>query len=286
MSIVISTWKHGYVANETAWKILSSGRKAIDAVEKGINVAELAPEVHTVGYGCYPDRDGTITLDASIMDDKGNCGAVTYLQNIKTPVSVARKVMEDSSHVMLSGEGALKFAIEQGFKEENLLTDFSKDSWEKWKSEKIDKPVDMHNHDTIGMLAIDNSGNLAGACSTGGMAFKQHGRIGDSPIIGAGLFVDNDIGAAAGTGYGEVIMKTVGSFAIVEQIRLGLSPQEACEKIIANTKTKIPNIDEMPVYYIALNKQGEIGACGTKKGFEYALYNNENGNRLIEANII
>lgn len=284
--IVISTWKHGHKANIAAWDILNNGGYALDAVERGVNVAEFDTEVHTVGYGSYPDREGIITLDASIMDEKGNCGSVTFLQHIKTPISVARKIMENSSHVMLSGDGALKFALNNGFKKEELHTDFSKNAWKDWKNKKINKPVDTHNHDTIGMLAIDKNVDISGACSTGGIAFKAHGRIGDSPIIGAGLFIDNEIGGAAGTGFGEVIMKTVGSFAIVELMRNGYSPQEACAEIIKRTYKKIPTAKDLPVYYIALNKQGEFGAYGIKKGFQYSVSSKKMGNVLTEADAL
>ncbi len=194
--MVISTWQHGMAANEAAWEVLIQGGRALDAVEKGVRVSELDPEVTSVGYGGYPDRDGIITLDACIMDEQGDCGSVTFLQHIKTPISVARMVKEKTPHVMLSGEGALQFALTNGFEKEELLTDAARQGWEEWKKSNTNLPVDLHNHDTISMLAIDEKGDLSGACTTSGMAFKYHGRVGDSPIIGAGLFVDNEIGAA------------------------------------------------------------------------------------------
>jgi isoaspartyl peptidase/L-asparaginase-like protein (Ntn-hydrolase superfamily) len=281
--MVISTWPHGVAANEAAWKVLTRGGRALDAVEKGVNVTELDPEVTSVGYGGFPDRDGIVTLDACIMDEKGDAGSVTFLQHIKTPVSVARLVMEQTPHVMLSGEGALQFALANGFKKEELLTDFARQSWENWKKSKTNIPVDQHNHDTISMLAIDKPGNLSGACTTSGTAFKYHGRVGDSPIIGAGLYVDNEIGAAGATGVGEVILKSLGSFSIVENMRHGYSPQEACEETVHRALKKVPDAKNQPIYFIALNKEGEIGAYGTNAEFKYAWYTEEKGNCLIQA---
>jgi L-asparaginase/N4-(beta-N-acetylglucosaminyl)-L-asparaginase len=259
------------------------GGRALDAVEKGVNVAELDPKVTTVGVGGYPDRDGFITLDACIMDEQGNAGSVAFLQHIKTPISVARLVMEKTTHVMLSGEGALQFALDNGFEKEDLHTDFSRKSWEDWLKSNSYMPVNEQNHDTISMLAIDENGDLSGACSTSGTAFKYHGRVGDSPIIGAGLFVDNEIGAAGGTGVGEVIMKTLGSHTIVENMRHGYSPQEACEEAVQRAMKKVSDAGNQPIYFIALNKEGEYGAYGTDAYFKYALYTKEDGNRLIQA---
>lgn len=281
--MVISTWGHGIPANEAAWEVLNQGGRALDAVEKGVRVAELDPKVTSVGYGGYPDREGIVTLDACIMDETGNAGSVTFLQHIKTPVSVARVVMERTPHVMLSGEGALQFALAHGFDKEELLTDSAREAWEEWKKRNTNMPVDHHNHDTISMLAMDEKGDLSGACTTSGMAFKHHGRVGDSPIIGAGLYVDNEIGAAAGTGVGELIMKTVGSFSIVENMRHGYSPREACEEAVQRALKKVPDARNQPIYFIALNKEGEFGAFGTNAQFKYALYTEAKGNRLIQA---
>jgi isoaspartyl peptidase/L-asparaginase-like protein (Ntn-hydrolase superfamily) len=281
--MVISTWAHGIPANEAAWEVLKAGGRALDAVEKGVQVAELDPKVTSVGYGGFPDREGIVTLDACIMDEKGNAGSVTFLQHIKTPISVARKVMERTPHVMLSGEGALQFALANGFKKEELLTDNARKAWENWKKLNTNKPVDLHNHDTISTLAIDKDGNISGACTTSGMAFKHHGRVGDSPIIGAGLYVDNEVGAAGGTGVGELIMKTLGSFSIVESMRHGYSPQEACEEAVNRALKKIPGARNQPIYFIALNKEGQTGAYGTNSNFNYALYTEMKGNKLIQA---
>lgn len=281
--MVISTWPHGMAANEAAWEVLMDSGRALDAVEKGVRVTELDPKVTSVGYGGFPDRDGIISLDACIMDEKGDAGSVTFLQHIKNPVSVARKVMELTPHVMLSGEGALQFALANGFEKEELHTDFSRKSWENWKKRHTKIPVDAQNHDTISMLAIDERGDLSGACTTSGTAFKYHGRVGDSPIIGAGMYVDNEIGAAGATGVGEVIMKILGSFSIVENMRHGYSPQEACEEAVQRALKKVPDARNMPVYFIALNKEGETGAYGTDASFHYAIYTREHGNRLIQS---
>lgn len=281
--MVISTWPHGMAANETAWDVLTQGGRALDAVEKGVNVTELDPKITSVGYGGLPDRDGFITLDACIMDENGNAGSVTFLQHIKTPISVARLVMEKTKHVMLSGEGALQFALANGFEKEELHTDLSRKRWEDWVKRNNYVPVNEHNHDTISMLAIDENGDLSGACSTSGTAFKYHGRVGDSPIIGAGLYVDNEIGAAGATGVGEVVMKILGTHSIVESMRHGYTPQEACEEAVQRALKKVPDVRNQPIYFIALNKQGEYGAYGINTEFKYALYTREDGNRLIQA---
>ena len=281
--LVISTWSHGFKANIAAWELLIQGGRALDAVERGVRVSELDPEVTSVGYGSNPDRDGIITLDACIMDELGNCGSVAFLQHIKTPISVARQVMEKTPHVMLAGEGALQFALANGFKREDLHTDISRQNWERWKKNHIYDPVDVNNHDTISMLAIDKNGNISGACTTGGLAFKHHGRVGDSPIIGAGLFVDNEIGGAGATGVGEVVMKTLGTHLIVELMRNGASPQDACKEAVMRALKKVPGAENLPVYYIAVNKQGEYGAYGTDKGFKYAVYTESKGNILQKA---
>src|SRR5699024_2819231 len=188
--VVISTWDHGIPANEAAWKVLSEGGSALDAVEAGVRIPEGDPNVQSVGYGGFPDREGHVTLDACIMDYNDRCGSVAFLEHIKHPISVARKVKEETPHIMLVGEGALQFAVDQGFEKEDLLTPESRKAWQEWLEESEYKPViNIENHDTIGMLAIDEQGRLSGACTTSGTAFKLHGRVGDSPIIGAGLFV-------------------------------------------------------------------------------------------------
>lgn len=282
--IVISTWKHGLAANEAAWKILKAGGRALDAVEQGVRVSESDPEVTSVGYGGWPDRDGNVTLDACIMDENGNCGSVAFLQNIMNPISVARLVMEKTPHIMLAGEGAKRFALENSFKEENLLTDNALAKWKEWLEENKYMPnnINKDNHDTIGMLAIDKNGNLSGACTTSGLAWKYHGRVGDSPLIGAGMYSDNEIGAAAATGKGEAVIKIAGSFLVVELMRNSRSPQEACEEAIARIVKKQPDHKEFQVGFIALNKSGETGAYSLEKGFQYAEQS-INGNILKDS---
>lgn len=271
--VVISTWNFGVPANKEAWKVLANNGRALDAVEKGVNVIESDPKYMSVGYGGLPDRDGNVTLDACIMDEHGNCGSVGFLQYIKNPISVARKVMEETPHIMLVGAGALKFALQQGFKKENLLTYQARQRWMNWVEESGYKnmPIDKNNHDTIGMLAIDNDGNLSGACTTSGLAWKLHGRVGDSPIIGAGLYVDNEIGAAAATGKGEAVIKEAGTFLIVELMRQGHSPQKACEIAVDRIIRKQKDHKDFQVGFLALNKSGQVGAFSIEKGFQYAL---------------
>lgn len=279
--IVISTWQHGLAANERAYQILSTGGNSIDAVEEGVKVSEADPKVKSVGYGGLPDRDGFVTLDACIMNYRGDCGSVAFVQNFLHPISIARMVMEKTPHIMLVGKGAEKFAIENGLKKQNLLTEEAKKEWQKWLKESKYKPID-DNHDTIAMLAIDQYGNLAGACTTSGLSWKYHGRVGDSPIIGAGLYVDNEVGAAGATGKGEAVIKICGSFLIVELMRQGKSPKEACKIAIDRLIKKNYDYQDFQVGFIALNKAGEVGAYSLKDGFEYAVYSN-NQNHLLKS---
>lgn len=281
--LVISTWRHGLAANEAAWKVLSENGRALDAVEQGVRVTESDPECMSVGYGGLPDRDGIVSLDACIMDETGNCGSVSFLQNIKNPISVARLVMEKTPHVMLSGEGAFEFAQSKGFKKENLLTEKAREAWLKWKKKSNYEPViNVENHDTIGMIALDKSGNISGACTTSGIAFKYHGRVGDSPIIGAGMFVDNEVGGAVATGTGELVMKTLGTFLVVELMRNGMSPLEACIEAVKRIANKIPEYEKYQIGYLAINKSGDTGAYCIQKGFNYALYQNRE-NKLLDS---
>jgi N4-(beta-N-acetylglucosaminyl)-L-asparaginase len=283
--LVISTWDFGKPANAEAWKILSSNGRALDAVENGVRVPEADPKITTVGLGGAPDRDGHVTLDACIMDEYSNCGAVCGLEHIVHPVSVARRVMEKTPHVMLIGDGALQFALAEGFKKENLLTPESEGAWKEWLKEKKYKPVaNIENHDTIGMLALDNKQNLSGACTTSGMAYKMRGRVGDSPIIGAGLFVDNEIGAATSTGLGEEVIRICGSHLVVELMRQGSSPQKACEEAVMRiVKNQPQKSREMQVGFLAINKSGEYGAFALQKGFTYAIRSVKIANELFEA---
>jgi N4-(beta-N-acetylglucosaminyl)-L-asparaginase len=289
--IVLSTWRFGIEANNDAWEILSKEGSALDAVEKGVQRVEADPEERSVGYGGRPDRDGKVTLDACIMDEKANIGAVACLQHIKHPISVARSVMEKSPHVMLVGEGALQFALSQGFSKMNLLTETSEKEWREWLKTSEYKPtVNIENHDTIGMIALDIHGNLSGACTTSGMAYKMHGRVGDSPIIGAGLYVDNEVGAAVATGHGEEIIRVVGSHLVVEQMRHGKSPQSACEAavrlILKKFKLRKVDYSTTQIGFIALNNAGEYGSYCLQKGFNFTVLNEANGNRLLDADYL
>ena len=282
--VVLSTWAFGIPSNKAAWEILHSNGTAIDAVEKGVQVPEGDPDVHTVGYGGFPDRDGYVTLDSCIMDHNGNAGSVAALQHIKHPVKVARKVMEHTPHVMLVGDGALQFALNNGFTKQNLLTNEAKKAWKKWKKTANYQPViNIENHDTIGMIALDSKNNLSGAVTTSGLSWKMHGRVGDSPIIGAGLFVDNKVGAACGTGVGEEIIKTAGSHTVVELMRQGYPPTQACKQAVERIISNNPGRSDYQVAYIALNKDGEYGAYSIREGFNYAVYSNEIANSLVDA---
>ena len=269
--LVISTWDFGLQANEAAWQILKAGGRALDAVEAGARVPEGDPRERSVGLGGLPDREGRVTLDACIMDENGNCGSVAFLEHIVHPISVARMVMEKTPHVMLVGDGALQFALANGFKKENLLTKESEKTWKEWLKKSEYKPIaNIENHDTIGILALDEQGNLSGACTTSGMAFKMRGRVGDSPIIGAGLYVDNEIGAATSTGVGEEVIRIVGCHLVVELMRQGNSPEDACrlavERIIKKNPTRAK---EVQVGFLAINKQG---AYCLQPGFTYAVH--------------
>ena len=268
--VICSTWNFGLPANELAWKVLDNGGKAMDAAEAGARHAESDPENNSVGFGGLPDEKGNVTLDACVMDSTGNAGSVAFLQNIKHPVSVARKVMEETKHVMLVGEGARQFAVSNGFEEINLLTEQSEKDWKKWLKEP--KEMTPHEtHDTLSVLVQDKMGDLAGACTTSGWAYKMHGRVGDGPIIGAGLFVDNEIGCAAATGLGEEVIKTTGSFLVVELMRQGYDPTKACEEALNRVIKAHNGNPDFQIGYIAVRKDGEIGSACLKWSFEYAL---------------
>ena len=273
--IVLSTWVHGIEANRAAWEILSKGGKAVDAVEHGVRVTEADLANRSVGVGGRPDRDGHVTLDACIMDEKSRCGAVAFMEGIAHPISVARAVMETTQHVMLVGEGAEKFAIENGFTQAKMPIPEVKKDWQNWKKENKDlfkKPIINHeNHDTIGMIAMDANGDLSGACTTSGWAYKMHGRVGDSPIIGAGLFVDNEIGAATSTGLGEAIIRVAGSSMVVELMRHGYTPLDACKEVVNRIIKKHSDLTNLQCGFIAIDKKGNIGSYSVYAGFNFAL---------------
>ena len=270
--VVVATWRF-HNATKAAWEVLEKGGSSLDAIEQGCRVEEADLENTTVGNGGAPDRDGNVTLDACIMNKEGNYGAVVCMENIAHPISVARKVMEDTPHVLLAGKGAEQFAVSKGFKKENLLTEASKKAWKKWKETSEYKPIiNIENHDTIGMLAIDKNGDISGGCTTSGLAYKLAGRVGDSAIIGSGLFIDNTIGGATATGMGEEVLKTVGSYLIVELMRQGRTPQEACEEGVKRIVTSNPNYKNFQVGYVALNKKGEYGCYCIHGGFGISKY--------------
>lgn len=282
--VVISTWNHGLEANKPAWEILNKGGNALDAVEAGVRVTESDASNRSVGLGGLPDREGNVTLDACIMNHENECGSVAYLQHIENPISVARKVMEDTPHVMIVGSGALQFALSKGFKKTNLLTPEAKEEWLKWKEkEEMKKPgINSENHDTIGMLAMDKEGNISGACTTSGWAYKMPGRVGDSPIIGAGLFVDNEVGGACATGMGEAVIRIAGSHTVVELMRQGKSPKEACRLAVERIRKKHKDIKGLQVGFLAMNKAGEVGGYSVYAGFNYALRDGKN-EKMIDA---
>ena len=275
LPVVIATWSVED-ATQKAWQSLQDGTTALEAVIAGCGVEEANAKGQSVGIGGLPDRDGRVTLDACVMNEKGDYGAVLCMQNIMHPIAVAKMVMEDTPHVIMAGVGAEEFAVSQGFKRENLLTEQSKKDWEIWKKTSRYKPIiNIENHDTIGMLAVDKNGTISGGCTTSGLAYKMAGRVGDSAIIGSGLFVDNEIGAATATGLGEEVLKTVGSYLVVELMRQGKSPQEACELAIERIIEKTPDFEDFQVGYIAVNKKGETGAYSIHEGFTITTYQNQ-----------
>lgn len=293
--VVISTWDAGLRANKAAWEILGKGGRALDAVEKGVMLTETEQNC-CVGLGANPDRDGFVTLDACIMDEFSNCGSVAFLERIKHPISVARRVMEKTPHVMLVGSGAQQFAVAEGFPlEEQKLSPDAKKNYENWLKKSEYKPAAINieskkdhgpfapnklengewNHDTIGMVAMDTNGNFSGSCTTSGAGFKMRGRLGDSPIIGAGLFVDNEVGACTATGQGEDVIRVAGSHSVVELMRTGLSPEAACKRVIERIiKIKKEKAKDIQVAFLAINKQGVVGAYAIHKGFSYAIKSN------------
>ena len=302
--IVISTWDAGINANKAAWQVLRNNGRALDAVEQGVMVTENEKNC-CVGLGANPDRDGYVTLDACIMDEFANCGSVAFLERIKHPIQVARKVMENTPHVFLVGIGAQQFALSQGFVlEKEGLSDSAEKEYQKWLKKSEYKPIvnienNQHayapnklsdgswNHDTIGMIALDAAGNLSGSCTTSGMGFKMRGRVGDSPIIGAGLFVDNEVGAAVATGQGEDIIRIGGSHAVIELMRQGLSPELACKKVIERLyKLKGNKARDIQAAIIAINKNGEYGSYCLQKGFNYAVCTSDNSNVLINGKFL
>jgi N4-(beta-N-acetylglucosaminyl)-L-asparaginase len=294
--VVVSTWDSGRTANNAAWPVLRKRGHAIDAVEAGGRASESEPSC-CVGLDAWPDRDGKVTLDSCIMNGNGDIGAVSFLERIKHPVSVARAVMEKTPHVLLSGEGAQEFAVANGFKlESGELSNDAKKEWAEWLKKSEYKPginVERRrttilqfapyyfdngkpNHDTMGTVAMDALGGLAGMVTTSGMAFKMRGRVGDSPIIGAGLFVDNEVGAATSSGVGEEVIRICGTHTVVEQMRFGRSPEQACREAIRRiVKRDTVKAKEFQVGFVALSKAGVVGAFAVQKGFTFTITNEQ-----------
>jgi isoaspartyl peptidase/L-asparaginase-like protein (Ntn-hydrolase superfamily) len=281
--IILSTWKHGTAANAKAWQTLQASGSVLDAVEQGVMVTESDFTNRSVGLGGMPDRDGHTTLDACIQDHDGRCGGVAFLEMIEHPISVARAIMEKTPHVLLVGDGAQRWALENGFTKKEVDVPDARAKYQEWLKTSQYKPVvNVENHDTIGMIALDAGGRMAGSCTTSGLAFKVHGRVGDSPIIGAGLFVDGEVGAACSTGTGELVIRTVGSHTVVELMRQGRSPEEACKEAVRRILKFLPNPKDHQVGFLALRSDGAYAAFALQAGFNYALRTSE-GERLMDA---
>ena len=310
MPVVVSTWDSGVTANNAAWPILQKGGRALDAVEAAGRASEDEPSC-CVGLAAWPDRDGHVTLDSCIMDGNGDIGAVSFLERIKHPVSVARKVMETTPHVLLSGEGAQKFAVANGFPlEDGKLSPDAEKEWKKWLEKSKYKPeINIENkrafaapyffddgtpnHDTMGTVAMDAKGKLSGMVTTSGLAFKMRGRVGDSPIIGAGLFVDNEVGAATSSGVGEEVIRICGTHTVIEQMRMGRTPEQACREAVRRIVNRDPKKvlpgavvqnEGMQVGFLALSRSGDVGAFAIQKGFTYTVTNSQYPNgKIFEA---
>ncbi len=304
--IIVSTWADGKRVNQEAWKILGNNGRALDAVESGARWMEDQQNC-CVGLGANPDRDGIVSLDSSIMDEHANCGAVAAIQRIKHPVSVARKVMELTPHVLIVGKGAQEFALKNGFAlEPQTLSEPAKKAYEEWLKKSQYKPeINIENkdagngpfapaylddgtpnHDTMGIVAMGADGNMSGAVTTSGMGFKMHGRVGDSPIIGAGLFVDNEVGAATSSGLGEEVIRVCGTHLVVEFMRMGYSPGMACRKAVERIVNRDPERAKgFQVGFLALDKMGNYGAFAVQKGFVISVKSN-NEEKIIPADYI
>jgi N4-(beta-N-acetylglucosaminyl)-L-asparaginase len=279
--LILSTWDHGMPANERAWDVLNEGGSVLDAVEQGVMVVESDFSNRSVGLGGLPDRDGHVTLDACIQDHDGRAGAVAFVQRFEHPISMARAVMERTPHVMLVGAGAERWALQNGFSTRDVDIPEVRAAWQKWREQSHYEPVaNIENHDTIGMVAMDAQGRLAGSCTTSGLAYKVHGRVGDSPIIGAGLFVDGEAGAACATGVGELVIRVAGSHTVVELMRQGRSPEEACKEAVMRIQRKHKELSDMQVGFLAIRADGAYGGYALRSGFSYALRTAE-GNRLV-----
>jgi N4-(beta-N-acetylglucosaminyl)-L-asparaginase len=295
-AVILSTWDFGAAANDAAFAKMRAGGSLLDAVEAGAMVPEADPNNHSVGYSGYPDRDGHVTLDAVIMDDAGGVGAVAALEDTMHAISVARRVMERTPHTLLVGEGATRFARDQGFPQQSLLTPESEKAWRDWlKTSKYQPEANSENrithtpggaldHDTIGLLARTADGRLAGACTTSGMAFKMRGRVGDSPQVGSGLYVEAGVGGATSTGLGEEVTRVAGSARVVASMRAGASPQRACEEVVRHIATlRGAAIRGVQVGFLALDTHGNVGAYCLLPGFTYAVTNAKGVTSVLKA---
>lgn len=296
LPVVIATWPFGLPASQVAWKALEDGAGPMDAVIAGVSHCEDDSSVDSVGYGGLPDASGEVTLDASVMDERGRCGAVACLRRVRHAAQVARAVMDRTPHLLLVGEAATAFAVSQGFQESDLLAPAAARAYAEWRranpqgararvpggGQSAGGPADR-SHDTLGMLALARDGRMAGACSTSGRSYKLPGRVGDSPIIGAGLYVDPEAGAASATGVGEEVIKVCGSYAIVEAMRGGATPEEAIESVLRRLEKRRGDRDT-DVSFVALRKDGQAAGMALRgqTNFKYALLNPA-GHRLIDS---
>ena len=284
--LFIATWPFGLPACKQSLVSLKAGGSVLDAVEQGIRVVEADTEVDSVGVGGIPNANGVVQLDACIMDGTNQkAGAVAALEDYPHPISVARKVMEKTKHVFVVGQGAKDFAAQQGFEKQDLLTPQQREKWKQWLKEN-GKEIPKGSHDTISLLGIDAERRIAGGCSTSGLAYKLHGRVGDSPLIGGGLYVDGEVGAAGATGIGENILRYCGTFLICELMRQGKTPTEACigaiERIARGDRKKPADLS---VNFVALDKQGRWGAAGTDESFVAAVVTNQEA-KIIKPEIV
>jgi isoaspartyl peptidase/L-asparaginase-like protein (Ntn-hydrolase superfamily) len=280
--IILSTWSFGQRANRAAWETLSRNGSSLDAVEMACRDAESDVSNHTVGKGGRPDASGHVSLDASIMLSPAKRGAVACVRRFEHPISIARAVLERTPHVLLVGDGAEQFALEQGLEPTDLLTDEARRQWEEWRATGQVQPAHPApipnieekphgSHDTIGVLALDARGTLAGACSTSGMAYKLPGRVGDSAIIGHALYVDPQVGAAVATGHGELVMSICGAFLATEHLRRGATPTDAAIEVLNRIQQTQPLTEHDQVGMIVLRPDGTWGAASLREGFKVAV---------------
>ncbi|HZR18499.1 MAG TPA: N(4)-(beta-N-acetylglucosaminyl)-L-asparaginase [Verrucomicrobiae bacterium] len=284
--LIVSTWPFGKPANDAALAVLARGGSLLDAVEQGIWVVESDPNNHSVGLAGKPNAAGVVQLDACIMSGPGHRGgSVAALEGIRHPISAARRVMEKTPHVMLVGEGARLFALHEGL-EAVPLDSHRYDQWQQKNGAPASSSgTKKENHDTIALLALSSDGTIAGGCSTSGLADKLPGRVGDSPILGSGLYVDNDVGAAGATGVGENVMRYCASFLVVEYMRQGLHPQAACEQTIQRIARQDPKGLDLSINFVALDKQGRFGAAGTDNGFKFSVATSANS-QVLQPSIV